>query len=85
MSTKKFHFSRVARDTAANAPLTAQMSTSKNHPPCEVLKSKGWTIRSAAKQLGCHHSHVARIARGERHSARLEKKISALPINPKQD
>ena len=79
-----FHFSSVARDTSGNALVTTQMSTSKNHPPSEVLKDKGWTIRAAAKQLGCHHSHVARIARGERHSARLEKKISELPINPTQ-
>lgn len=75
---------RVARDTPANALVTGTMSTSKNIQPSEVLKAKGWSIRAAAKQLGCHHSHVARIARGERHSTRLEKKIFALPANPKQ-
>lgn len=48
-----------------------------------VLTEKGWTIRAAAKALGCHHSHLARIARGERVSARIEKKISELPSNSK--
>lgn len=79
-----FHLFRVARDTPANAPVTAPMSNTKNHPPSAVLKAKGWTIRAAAAELGCHHSHLARIARGERVSARLEKKIAALPNNPKQ-
>jgi len=47
-----------------------------------LLQSTGWTIRDAAKRLGCHHSHLARIVRGERHSARLEKKLSELIENP---
>lgn len=77
------HLLRVARDTPANAPLTALMSTSKPHAISDAITAKGWTIRAAAKALGCHHSHLARIARGERVSARIEKKLAELPSNSK--
>lgn len=43
------------------------------------LREKGWTLRPAAERLGCHWSHLHRVLKGDRGSARLVSRIQKLP------
>lgn len=45
----------------------------------EILFAKGYSIRRAARALGCHHVHLARFLSGARDSRNLESAIPALP------
>jgi hypothetical protein len=58
------------------------MPTSKYKTPAVIateLRAKGWSYRAAAGELGVHWAHLIRVLRGERHSASLLRRISALP------
>jgi len=43
------------------------------------LKSKGWSYRGAAKQLGYSYTHVVHTLTGRRYSFRLLQALSSLP------
>lgn len=47
------------------------------------LHAKGWSIRAAAKHLGCTQPHLSMVLSGQRVSHILIKKLKGLPkINP---
>lgn len=53
---------------------TTQEPTAKQR-----LYAQGWTISSAAAQLGVSRGHLNQVLAGERVSARLIKRVAALP------
>ena len=42
------------------------------------LTAAGWSIRSAARELGCSAGHLCRHLKGERPSARLQARLENL-------
>ena len=56
-------------------------TTMPSHGPEHLaeLRSKGWTIRPAARLLGVSSTHLYLVLRGRRHSRRLLDRISTLP------
>jgi hypothetical protein len=65
-------------DKAAVEDALAAASSPKRKP-CEVLHSKGYSLRTAACALKVDHGHVRRVLTGERTSRRLLRAIEALP------
>ncbi len=47
-----------------------------------TLKRRGWTQVAAARELGCHRIHLAKVLTGTRQSKSLLERISRLPKNP---
>lgn len=47
-----------------------------------TLKSRGWSYRSAAPQLGVTYQHLSEVLNGKRLSRRLLRKISSLARAP---
>ena len=48
------------------------------------LRRKGWSLRAAGAALGVDFSHLHRVVTGQRHSASLLRRVSALPSKSKQ-
>lgn len=46
----------------------------------EALSRKGWSYRSAAKEIGVHHMHLTHVLTGRRFSRKLCDEIEALPV-----
>lgn len=44
-----------------------------------TLKARGWTYRRAAPLLGVTYQHLCLVLNGQRESARLLRRISAIP------
>ena len=60
------------------------MSTQKHKPLShyrESLRSKGWSLRTAAPVLGVHFSHVHHVLSGSRASLALLRRIDSLPTH----
>lgn len=45
----------------------------------EQLYSKGWSIRTAAREIGCTPPHLSKVLSGERKSKSLTRRLMALP------
>jgi hypothetical protein len=43
------------------------------------LAAKGWSYRSAAKEIGVHHMHLTHVLTGRRYSRSLCERIIQLP------
>lgn len=43
------------------------------------IQDKGWSLRTAARHLGVHWTHLHKVIRGERPSAVLAERIRSLP------
>ncbi len=44
-----------------------------------MLKTKGWSYRSVARELGVNYCHLSQVLNGHRVSASLLGRIEALP------
>ena len=51
---------------------------------CDLQRS-GWTLRTAARELGCTAGHLCRCLKGERYSASLEARMLELLSTHQQD
>ena len=45
----------------------------------DILRSKGWTLRPAAAELGVHWTHLGKVLAGKRHSQSLIRRAASLP------
>jgi len=49
----------------------------------ELLRRKGWSLRTAAPLLGVHFSHLHHVLKGRRESRALLSRIEELPTREK--
>lgn len=68
---KLIHRKRLA--AIQNLKVTGESQLEKD------LREKGWSLRPAAERLGCHWSHLHRVLKGDRQSAKLVSRIHKLP------
>ncbi len=58
------------------------MTRQRHEAAKEKLKSKGWSHRTAARELGVSFEHLNRVLNGHRESRRLLAQVAKLPKRP---